>query len=76
MLAILRGEPQPSLNPNPDRFPLIAFAVENLDEMVGKLNVAAVELPWGIEGTPDSPWIMLDDPAGNLIEIAQPPTPH
>jgi len=76
MLAILRGEPQPPLDPTPERFPLLAFAVENLDETVGMLKQASIELPWGIEGTPETPWIMLHDPAGNLIEIAQLPTFH
>jgi catechol 2,3-dioxygenase-like lactoylglutathione lyase family enzyme len=76
MLAIVRGDPQPALNPNPERFPLIAFAVDDLDAMVSRLEEAAVKLPWGVEGTAETPWIMLYDPAGNLIEIAQLPSLH
>ena len=76
MLAIMQGDPQPALNPKPERFPLLAFAVEDLAAVVRKLEKAGRKLPWGVEGTPETPWVMLYDPAGNLIEIAQLPSLH
>lgn len=53
------------------RFPCLAFEVENLDEAVRSLNHHGIELPWGIEEDSDSRWVMLHDPAGNLIELTQ-----
>ena len=70
-LLILAGKPQPPLNPEPERFPVIAFSVEDIDRAAVKLKQASVELPWGVEQSPDSRWIMFHDPAGNLIELAE-----
>jgi hypothetical protein len=30
-----------------------------------------VELPWGIETSEQARWVILRDPAGNFIELAQ-----
>jgi catechol 2,3-dioxygenase-like lactoylglutathione lyase family enzyme len=68
-LTILKGKPQPAEDPDPDRFPLFAFRVRDLDEAVERLQAHGVELPWGIEGHDDSRWVMFHDPAGNLIEL-------
>jgi catechol 2,3-dioxygenase-like lactoylglutathione lyase family enzyme len=68
-LTILKGKPHPAENPEPDRFPLFAFRVEDLDAAVGRLNSHGVELPWGIEGQENYRWVMFYDPAGNLIEL-------
>jgi catechol 2,3-dioxygenase-like lactoylglutathione lyase family enzyme len=70
-LVILKGHPVPAQDPVPPRFPLIAFAVEDLDIAVDRLRAHHVELPWGVEEDPDSRWVMFHDPAGNLIELAQ-----
>ncbi len=70
-LVIQKGQPVPAHNPVPARFPLVAFAVDNLDEGVTKLRQHGIELPWGIEQDADSRWVMLHDPAGNLIELVQ-----
>ena len=69
-LTILHGRPMPAENARPDRFPIIAFAVDDLDAAVDRLRVHHVELPWGIEADAGSRWVMFHDPAGNLIEIA------
>jgi len=69
-LVILKGRPMPAQNPTPARFPVVAFAVDDLDAAVEQLRAHHVELPWGIEEDPDSRWVMLYDPAGNLIELA------
>lgn len=53
------------------RFPCLAFEVEDLDAAVEQLSAHAVELQWGFEEDADSRWVMLHDPAGNLIEIAE-----
>ena len=69
-LVILQGRPVPPVDPVPARFPIIAFAVDDLDEAVKRLRAHHVELPWGIEEDADSRWVMLHDPASNLIELA------
>ncbi len=65
-LTILKGTPRPA----PTRFPIVAFAVDDLDAAVDRLRAHHVELPWGIEEDADSRWVMFRDPAGNLIEGA------
>jgi catechol-2,3-dioxygenase len=74
LLVILKGRSvapfATPLDPVPARFPLIAFAVDDLDVAVDHLRAHQVDLPWGIEEDADSRWVMFHDPAGNLIELA------
>jgi len=70
-VVLLKGRPMPAQNPTPDRFPVVAFAVNDLDAAVDRLRAHHVDLPWGIEEDADSRWVMFHDPAGNLIELAQ-----
>ena len=70
-LVILQGRSRVPLNPVPERFPLVAFAVDDLDAAVERLRAHQVDLPWDIEEDADSRWVMLHDPAGNLIELAK-----
>jgi len=70
-LTILKGRSMPAQNSAPDRFPIIAFAVDDLDAAVERLRTHHVELPRGVEEDANSRWVMFHDPAGNLIEIAQ-----
>lgn len=70
-LVILKGRPIPPRDPAPARFPIVAFAVEDLNVAVAQLRAHHVDLPWGIEKDADSRWVMFYDPAGNLIELAQ-----
>src|SRR5574341_1061120 len=69
-LTILRGTPRPAENASPARFPVIAFAVEDLEAAVERLKAHHGELPWGVEEDRDSRWVMFHDPAGNLSELA------
>ena len=69
-LVILKGRPLPPLDPVPTRFPIVAFAVDDLDATIEHLRAHNIDLPWGIEEDADSRWVMLHDPAGNLIELA------
>ena len=69
-LAILPGQPHKAQDSNPSRFPVIAFAVDDLHEMIHHLQSHDVELPWGVEEDSDSRWVMFYDPGGNLIEVA------
>lgn len=69
-LVILKGRPLPPLDPVPDHFPIVAFAVDDLDAAVERLRAHHVDLPWGIEEGADSRWVIFYDPAGNLIELA------
>ena len=70
-LTILKGRSMPAQNSAPDRFPIIAFAVDDLDAAVERLRTHHVELPRGVEEDANSRWVMFHDPVGNLIEIAQ-----
>lgn len=69
-LVILKGKPIPAEDTIPERFPLFALGVDDLDAAAERLQAHGVELPWGIEGNRDSRFIMFYDPAGNLIEFA------
>ena len=70
-LTIVKGRPILAQTTTSDRFPLIAFAVEDLDVAMARLRAHDVELPWGIEERTNSRWVMFHDPAGNLIELVQ-----
>ncbi len=69
-LTVLKGQPLPPFDPVPARFPSVAFAIDDLDAAIDRLRAHHVELPWGIEEDAGSRWVMLHDPAGNLIELA------
>ena len=71
VLVIMQGRPVPALDPQPERFPLFALQVEDLDAAINRLRQHQVELPWGIESGPGSRWIMFHDPAGNLVELVE-----
>jgi catechol-2,3-dioxygenase len=69
-LVILKGRPIPPLDPVPARFPIVAFVVDDLDAAVDHLRAHHIDLPRGIAEDADSRWVMFQDPAGNLIELA------
>jgi catechol 2,3-dioxygenase-like lactoylglutathione lyase family enzyme len=70
-LTIVQGQPA-QLRSGEDRpFPVVAFAVDDLNAAVARLRAHRVDLPWGIEGDEHSRWIMFHDPAGNLIELVE-----
>ncbi len=69
-LVILQGRSLPPLDPVPARFPIVAFAVDDLDAAIDRLRLHRIDLPWGIEKDADSRWVMFHDPADNLIELA------
>lgn len=71
ILTILQGKPVPAQDPTPERFPLLAFEVEDLDAAIADLQAHGIETPWGVETDSGSRWAMLSDPAGNLIELVQ-----
>lgn len=71
MLVIQSGRPRPPENPTPERFPILAFAVEDLNVALEGLQAHGVELPWGVESNPALRWVMFHDPAGNLLEMVQ-----
>ena len=70
-LVLLKGQPAPAPNQPAERFPLVAFAVDDLDASINRLQMHQVELPWGIEQDASSRWVMFHDPAGNLVELVQ-----
>jgi catechol-2,3-dioxygenase len=68
-LTIRKGTPSPAQNA--DRFPLFALAVDDLNEMVTRLEKHHIAMPSGVENSADSRWVMFRDSAGNLIELVQ-----
>ncbi|HSB01601.1 MAG TPA: VOC family protein [Anaerolineales bacterium] len=70
-LTVLKGSPMPAQNADPDHFPLFALSVENLDEMVKRLEEYHIALPWGVGSGTEERWVMFHDLAGNLIELVQ-----
>lgn len=70
-LTILRGKPRPAQDMVPERFPLFALTVEDLDATVLSLHEHGVAMPWDIEQDESARWVMFHDPAGNLIELVQ-----
>ncbi len=70
-LTILKGRPRPAEDPVPPRFPIFALSVTNLQEAIERLEAHDIEMPWGIEERGNSRWVMVHDPAGNLIEFVE-----
>jgi catechol 2,3-dioxygenase-like lactoylglutathione lyase family enzyme len=70
-LALVEGQPAFAQEPGGSRFPVLAFAVQDLNEAVQHLQSHAVELVQGIETGASERWIRLYDPAGNLIELVE-----
>jgi catechol 2,3-dioxygenase-like lactoylglutathione lyase family enzyme len=70
-VTILQGKPLPAQDAEPACFPLIAFAVDDLESAVERLRAHDVELPWGVEEGVGSQWAIFRDPAGNLVELVQ-----
>ena len=70
-LTILKGKPVPAQDAEPSRFPLMAFAVDDLDPAIERLQAHHVELLGDVKEGKDSRWVMFHDPAGNLIELVQ-----
>jgi hypothetical protein len=70
LVLICKGSRHRS-SPAEPRFPLIAFSVPDLEAAVQNLQRLGIELPWGEESDPAGRWVMLRDPAGNLIELVQ-----
>ncbi|HMK48083.1 MAG TPA: VOC family protein [Methanocella sp.] len=69
--TIIRGTPCKVTNSIIPRFPVIAFSVENLENVVQVLIDNSIDLPWGIEKSHAAKWVMFNDPAGNLIELVE-----
>ena len=70
-LTILQGKPVPAQDAEPSHFPLVAFAVGDIDSAVERLRAHHVELPQGVQQGVDSRWVVFRDPAGNLIEMVE-----
>ncbi len=70
-LVIIQGKPAQPTESSDSPFPVIAFAVNDLDLAAKHLEKNGVNTPWGIETSSGERWIKFYDPAGNLIELAQ-----
>jgi len=71
-LVLLQGKPPASPDTLGTRYPLVALALIDFEAALARLQAHGVELPWGIEAGEGLRWVMLHDPAGNLIEIVDP----
>jgi catechol 2,3-dioxygenase-like lactoylglutathione lyase family enzyme len=69
-LTILPGQPHKATDSKQSRFPVLAFAVDDLHPVIHQLKAYGVDMPWGVEEDSDSRWVMFSDPGGNLIEVA------
>jgi catechol 2,3-dioxygenase-like lactoylglutathione lyase family enzyme len=67
-LTIRKGKPMVAAE---SRFPCTAFSVDDLDAAIHRLQSHQVKLPFGIEEDGDNRWVMIYDPSGNLIELAE-----
>jgi catechol-2,3-dioxygenase len=70
-LVLLQGQPAAAEDAVPAHFPLLAFAVDDLDAALERLREHGVSLPWGVGHDAHSRWAMFHDPAGNLIELVE-----
>jgi catechol 2,3-dioxygenase-like lactoylglutathione lyase family enzyme len=70
-VIILQGKPVPAQDAEPAHFPLVAFAVQDLESAVERLRAHRVELPQGVQEGVDSRWVVFRDPAGNLVELVE-----
>ena len=68
-LVIVQGQSKADQIPEEQRFPVIAFAVNNLEAAIENLKAHNVALPWGVEERSGSRWVKFYDPAGNLIAL-------
>ena len=69
-LVLLKGKPHPATETAIERFPVVAFEVDDLEKAYKQLQDHGVETLAAIEEDSWSRWVMLHDPAGNLIELA------
>jgi len=69
-LVLLKGKPHPATDTVVERFPVVAFEVDDLEKAVERLEAHGVETLESIKEDSWSRWVMLHDPAGNLIELA------
>jgi catechol 2,3-dioxygenase-like lactoylglutathione lyase family enzyme len=70
-IVLVRGKPAIRQEGSPDYFPVLAFAVKDLDGAIDRLRSHQVDLPWDIVEGHGTRWIMFHDPAGNLIELVE-----
>ena len=70
-LAIVKGQPAPEQEAGESPFPVVTFAVDDLDQAVAHLQAHSIELPWGVAQGGRQRWVLLRDPAGNLVEFVQ-----
>lgn len=70
-LVILPGEPSPSPGLDDPGFPLLTFAVDDIDAAVKHLIAHHAEITGGVRENNNTRWVLFHDPAGNLLEFAQ-----
>ena len=70
-LFIIKGQPSAPTKSAIKNFPVVAFRVEDIDKTFEMLSAHGIKTLNGIESDDWSRWVLLYDPAGNLIELAE-----
>ena len=69
-LVLVEGKPVAQFVGDPP-FPALALTVKELEIAVDQLESHGVEIPNGIQSRGETSWVLIQDPAGNLIELVQ-----
>ena len=70
-LVIVQGQPDTAKYHGEGRFPEIAFAVDDLDAAMARLEAHGVTFPDAVHEGENERWVIFSDPAGNLVEFVQ-----
>ena len=70
-MVLVKGKPVIRAADSPDQFPVVAFSVDQLENLIERLRIHGVNMPWGIEERRGTRWVKFYDPAGNLIELVE-----
>ena len=71
VLVIVEGQPAKVEPGTRSFFPVLAFAVEDIEQAAESLRAHGVELVGGINENMGTRWVYFYDPGGNLVELAQ-----
>ena len=70
-LVIVEGQPAKVEPGTGSFFPVLTFAVEDIEKAAEGLRGHGVELFGGIHENKGTRWVCFYDPGGNLVELAQ-----
>lgn len=71
VLVIVEGQPEKVEPGSGSFFPVLTFAVEDIERAAEGLGLHGVKLIGGIHERMGTRWVYFYDPGGNLVELAQ-----